>query len=37
MADASKLCLPGSGRQLDIPQDINILPASSRFLNAESE
>ena len=28
MADASKLCLPGSGRQLDILQDINILPAT---------
>ena len=28
MADASKLCLPGSGRQLDIPHDINILPAT---------
>ena len=28
MADASKLCLPGSGRQLDIPQDINVLPAT---------
>ena len=33
MADASKLYLPGSGRQLDI----NILPASSCFLDAESE
>ena len=31
MADASKFCVPGSGRQLDI----NVVPAS--FLNDESE
>ena len=31
MADASKFCVPGSGRQLDI----NVVPAS--FLNSESK